>query len=426
VASSRPQLSSGLSKGAALEFFFLAGLILINLCLYFQLHQPYRIQQFRTSRGTCLTESVFDDVRNESFFRRIAARCYYPAGMLLRRLLEESEGKLKVTFSMSGTWISQCQKYEPPLLELFQNIAANENVEVLCETSHHTLSSLFHSDQFLREIRRHRDTIREIFGKEPRFFRNTELIYSNSIGDLVANEGFSGCLVEGWEHLLETDFNPSHVFHHPRNPQFLLLPRCYRLSDDIAFRFCNRNWSEWPLTGEKFQNWVESEAHRGSSFVGLYMDFETMGEHQWRETGIFDFWEYWLRLAWNSSTVRFINPCDLLEHEVPRSPLNVPSPLSWADLERDVSAWLGNDYQVTAANEVYGFLSRNCNLHESRFYENYQRFLTSDHFYYMSTKCSSDGDVHGYFSPFSSPIEAYLEYRGAITRLENALSEKED
>jgi alpha-amylase len=394
-----------------------------NLCLYFQLHQPYRIRRFRLSDiGKSL--SCFDDTRNESFFKRIASKCYFPAAALLLRLLQESDGKLKLSFSMSGSWISQCREYEPTLLELFQELAAHDDVEILCETSHHTLSSLVDSELFVSEISSHRKTIRDVFGKDPKVFRNTELIYSDEIGKIVANEGFSGCLLEGWEHIMESGFNANHVFHHPNYAHLRLLPRCYRRSDDIAFRFSNRSWNEWPLTGEKFQKWIELENQRSSTFIGLFMDFETIGEHQWRETGIFDFWEYWLRLAWKSPEIQFHTPSEAIAQIPSIAPLSVDRPLSWADSERDVSAWLGNQNQSMALSAAYGSKLRFMELLEPTALEAWRRMLTSDHFYYMSTKCSSDGEVHGYFSPFSEPFEAYLEYRSALSELEKRLEQK--
>jgi alpha-amylase len=319
---------------------------------------------------------------------------------------------------MSGTWISQCKQYEPRLLDLFQELAADDGVEILCETSHHTLSSLVDADLFLSEISSHRNTIREIFGKEPKVFRNTELIYSNDIGRIVADNGFQGCLLEGWEHLMEFGFNANHLFSHPERNGFKLLPRCYRRSDDIAFRFSNRNWHEWPLTGEKFQGWIDLESQRGSTFIGLFMDFETIGEHQWRETGIFDFLEYWLRLAWSSPGIRFLTPSDSIAKIDPVAPLSIHRPLSWADAERDVSAWLGNENQAMALSAAYSSFLRSQGTEDPQAIEAWRRMLTSDHFYYMSTKCSSDGDVHGYFSPFSEPFEAYLEYRNVLSELE--------
>jgi alpha-amylase len=368
--------------------------------------------------------SCFDDTRNESFFKRIASKCYFPALLLLQRLLSESDGKLKVSFSMSGTWISQCKQYEPALLDLFQQLAANDTVEILCETSHHTLSSLVDADLFLSEIRSHRKTICELFGKDPKVFRNTELIYSNEIGKIVSENGFQGCLIEGWEHFMDSGFNANHVFHHPNRSDFKLLPRCYRRSDDIAFRFSNRNWHEWPLTGEKFQKWIDQESQRGSTFIGLFMDFETIGEHQWRETGIFDFLEYWLRLAWKSPDTRFLTPSEAIANIPAAGPLSIRRPLSWADAERDVSAWLGNENQSLALSAVYASRLRSMEAKDHPATEAWLRMLTSDHFYYMSTKCSADGDVHGYFSPFSEPFEAYLEYRNVLSELEKRFEQK--
>ncbi len=360
------------------------------------------------------------------------------------RLLHESEGRFRVSLSLSGTWLSQCEQFEPKLLELYQQIISHPNTEILCETSHHTLSSLFDPIQFSKEISEHRKNILRIFGKNPKIFRNTELIYSNNIGSHLAQEGFTGCMMEGWEHLLESDFNANHIFTHPQHQNFFLLPRCYRRSDDIAFRFSNRNWSEWPLTGEKFQSWIESEKTRKSSFLGLFMDFETMGEHQGRDTGIFNFFEYWTRLAWTSSTVRFVTPSQAIQEITPVGPISTIHPISWADTERDVSAWLGNENQRTAlyaAYELGKYLQYNPNQnpnqnsqHSSQHQrypctqeqEFYQRILTSDHFYYMSTKCSADGEVHGYFSPFSEPLEAYLEYRNVLSEIERRLQNKKE
>jgi alpha-amylase len=340
---------------------------------------------------------------------------------MLRRLLVEMNGKFKVSFSFSGTWLSQCQQYDPALLELYHEIVSSPYVEVLCETSHHTLSSLVDLSQFKDEIRAHRHRVLQVFGKDAVVFRNTELIYSDAIGAVLEAEGFSGCLIEGWEHLLDSDFDMRHVFYHPELPSFKLLPRHYRRSDDIAFRFSNRHWSEWPLSGEKFQKWLQIAHEEGASFVGLFMDFETIGEHQWRETGIFEFVDYWLRLACADSTVAFVTPSEAISSLNSRGPVSAPYPVSWADRERDVSAWLGNSYQRQAISEVYSLASLAEKAGSNGLNEHWRRLLSSDHFYYMSNKCSSDGEVHGYFSPFSQPIESYLEYRNALSDLKTRL-----
>lgn len=388
--------------------------------LYFQLHQPYRLRHFRFC-DIGRSRDFFDINANREIFLKVAERCYWPAGFLLEKLLHRIDSRFSVAFSISGTWLDQCAEWAPGLLELYQRIARLPNVELLGETCAHSLVAFFDPEEFALQVAEHSERIAAFCGVRPAIFRNTELAYSNEVGRMVAAAGFVGCMVEGWEHLLESDFNASRIFRHPFCESLKLLPRNYRRSDDIAFRFSNRSWKEWPLDPQKYVGWLEREVHRGSDFLGLYMDYETLGEHQSAETGIFEFLEQTIEAVASSAVLRFVTPSQAIKRNSQFRPLDVPVPLSWADTERDLSAWLGNSWQREACEAALALRDGVYELEDSEMLRSWRRLLTSDHFYYMSTKCSADGDVHGYFSPYASPHDAYLEYRNVLSAFEHSI-----
>lgn len=390
---------------------------MVAICFYFEVHQPFRINHYRI-KEISKHKPYFNDESNAQIFHKVAKKCYWPAGLLLASLLRNFPTQFKVTFSMSGTFLEQCKLYDPKLLELYQDILSLPNTEIICETSHHSLAALCDKEEFFTQIEIQKKTIQELFHKVPTAFRNTELIYSDTIGELITQAGFAVCLLEGWEPFIPQGWNPHHVFHHPTLPQLKLLPKSYKLSDDLAFRFSNQAWNEWPLTASKYKTWYEKLLDGQHEFVGLFMDYETFGEHQWAETGIFEFLEHFISSMTQDNRFEFLTITEVAEKFNPRAAMGVDRPLSWADTERDISAWLGNRIQEDALQKAYKLKPMIYELNHSDILAEWRKLLTSDHFYYMCIKWSHDGDVHKYFSPFDSPYEAYLDYVNILEDLE--------
>ena len=396
---------------------------MVALCFYFEVHQPFRINHYRI-KDISKHNPYFNENSNQVIFEKVAKKCYWPAGLLIASLLKRHPTNFKVTFSMSGTFLEQCELYDPKLLELYQDILSLPNAEIICETSHHSLSSLWDEEEFFNQIEIQKNNLKKLFNCEPKAFRNTELIYSNKIGKMVTKAGFDVCLLEGWDPFVPEGWNAHHVFHHPELPQLKLLPKSYKLSDDLAFRFSNRAWESWPLTADKYHSWLEKLLDGNHEFVGLFMDYETFGEHQWADTGIFEFLD---RLVTNiafDNRFEFLTVSETAQKFNARAPMDVDRPLSWADTERDISAWLGNRIQEDAFAKAYKLKNDIFLLNDKETTEEWRKLLTSDHFYYMCIKWSSDGDVHKYFSPFDSPYEAYLDYVNILEDLEIKCSEK--
>lgn len=396
---------------------------MVALCFYFEVHQPFRINHYRI-KDINSHKNYFNDTLNQTIFEKIAKKCYWPTGLLIASLLKRHPNNFKVTFSMSGTFLEQCQKYDYKLLELYQDILSLPNAEIICETSHHSLASLKDEEEFFHQIEIQRNNLIKLFNKETKAFRNTELIYSNKIGKMISKAGFQVCLLEGWESFLPDGWNAHHVFYHPENPQLKLLPKSYKLSDDLAFRFSNKSWESWPLTAEKYHSWLEKLLDGNHEFVGLFMDYETFGEHQWADTGIFEFFDRLITNVATDNRFEFLTISETAQRFSAQAPMNVDRALSWADTERDTSAWLGNKIQEDAFERAYKLKKNIMLLNDDEITEEWRKLLSSDHFYYMCIKWSNDGDVHKYFSPFDSPYEAYLDYVNILEDLELKCSEK--
>lgn len=390
---------------------------MVALCFYFQLHQPFRLHPYRVSQIGA-HQRYFDDAKNAAVFRKVSRNCYRPMGELLLRLLRTYGDEFKVTFSLSGTFIEQCEDWDPGLLRLYRDILAEPGADLLCETSHHTLASLRAQGEFEEQVRSHRETLSTLFSRGPKVFRNTELIYSDAIGERVARLGFEGCLLEGWDRFVPKGWSAHHLFHHPRAESLKLLPKSYRLSDDIAFRFSDRAWPAWPLTAPKYMQWLENLVDGRNEFVGLFMDYETFGEHQWEETGIFAFFEDLVDRIARHRDIRCVTATEAVQALPARAPMRVPVPLSWADSERDLSAWLSNGLQEEAFARIYGLHDDVLRTGNPHLVEEWRRLQCSDHFYYMCIKHSRDGDVHKYFSPFESPYDAYMDYLNVVEDFE--------
>ena len=387
-----------------------------TICLYFQVHQPLRLKKYRFfNMGK--DHNYLDDLTNQSILQKVSRLCYLPMNALLLKLIKENKGAFKVSFSITGTAIDQFREYAPEVLESFKELAATGCVEFLAETYSHSLSSLADKDEFEREVKAHTALMKKEFGCKPKAFRNTELIYSDQIGQMVAEMGFKTMLAEGAKHVLGWK-SPNYVYANALDQKLRLLLRNYKLSDDIAFRFSNKGWNEYPLTSEKYVEWLKSET---GEVVNLFMDYETFGEHQWAETGIFDFMRALPKAALSTGELEIGTVSETSAKYQPVAVLYCPHAMSWADEERDVTAWLGNELQNEAFSKLYAQKDKVRALKNPDFDHVWNILQTSDHFYYMATKWFSDGDVHSYFNPYDSAYEAFINYMNVLSDFINEL-----
>jgi alpha-amylase len=386
-----------------------------DICLYAQVHQPFRLRQYRVfDIGT--DAEYFDTETNRRLLRRVADKCYLPANRLLADLIRRSSGEFKVALSLSGSLIDQLAEWAPDVLQSFQDLVATGGVELLGETYYHSLASLESEAEFAFQVELHRKAIQRWFGQRPSVFRNTELIYWDGLAPAIARLGFKGVMVEGADHVLGWR-SPNHVYEASTAPGVRLLPRNYRLSDDVGFRFSNRDWEGWPLTAPRYADWL---AGSGGDSIHLFVDYETFGEHQWADTGIFDFLSH-LPGECLRKGLRFVHPSRLADRS-PVAPLWFERPTSWADLERDTSAWLGNRLQLAAQERLYGLRDAVLRSGDPHRLEQWRRLTTSDHLYYICTKWFADGDVHKYFSPYESPYDAFVAFMNVAQDLEQAVA----
>lgn len=389
------------------------------ICFYFQVHQPFRLKRYRFF-DLGQDHYYYDDYSNESIMRKVADKCYLPANEILLDLVRKNKGKFKFTFSLTGLVINQFRLYAPEVLESFRALADTGYVEFLAETESHSLASIKRKDEFFRQVSSHRDLIKEQIGYEPASFRNTELIYSDQIGSWVAEMGFKSMLTEGAKHVLGWK-SPNYLYCNSINPRLKVLLRNFVLSDDIAFRFSNRDWNEWPLTTDKYAQWLNKAAPK-SELVNVFVDFETFGEHNWKETGIFDFLSHLPGSILKKTPFRFMTPSEVADELQPVSAISVPSPISWADEERDITAWHGNELQVAALDKLYSLTDKVMACSDDLVRKDWNYLQSSDHFYYMATKFFSDGAVHAYFNPYETPYDAFMNYMNVLSDFEIRLS----
>jgi alpha-amylase len=390
---------------------------MIPVCLYFQVHQPPRLRRYNYF-DVGREHHYFDDGANRAILSRVAERSYRPATAMLARLLERHP-RFAVAFSLSGCLLEQLAAWAPDVLEAFRRLAASPGgrVEILAETSHHSLAWLAALREFEAQIALHGREVGEKLGKEPTVFRNTELIYSDALAAFLEGKGYRGVLADGVAPL--TGPRTARRVYRAATPRGLpLLLRDYRLSDDIAFRFSNRGWNEWPLTAEKYDRWV---SRLEGDVVSLFMDFETFGEHQGKETGIFEFFEDWVGRHLAHRGAAFLTPSEAIARLPHGDRLLSPRTLSWADEARDVSAWQGNDLQRDALKRLFALEGRVKAAGAPEVLSDFRNLTTSDHFYYMATKSAEDGQVHAYFSPHESPYEAYIAFMHVLSDLERRL-----
>ena len=394
-----------------------------SICLYFQVHQPARLRLYRFF-DIGKDSHYYDDFANRTILRRVAQKCYLPMNALLLELIEANKGAFKVAFSISGTVLEQFDRYAPEVIDSFRKLAQTGNVEFLSETYYHSLASLASETEFKYQVEKHKAAIEHYFGVTPKAFRNTELIYSDAIGEMVYDMGFKTMLTEGARHVLGWK-SPNFVYSCAQAPGLKLLLKNSSLSDDIAFRFSDRGWSDWPLTGEKYLSWVKAAA-QNEEVVNLFMDYETFGEHQKASSGIFDFMRYFPQEVIKDGEFEFVTPSQAAKKHRPVGELDVMDPISWADEERDVTAWLGNELQNDAFNKLYDQVEKLSLLDNEALWSDFGHLQESDHFYYMCTKFFSDGAVHKYFNPYDTPYEAFINYMNVLSdfilRVDDAIS----
>lgn len=399
-----------------------------KLCLYFQLHQPYRLRPYsifhlNTEADYFATSKHDDD--NRKIFHKVAHKSYLP---MLQLLLELTKRHPEFHFAMScsGVFLEQAEEYEPKVIELIQKLVETDQVELLAETYYHSLASLYSPKEFREQVELHAVYLAELFDYEPTVFRNTELIYSNDVAVQVQELGFVGMLTEAVDRYLH-DRHRTQVFRSRTEPALPLLLKHAQLSDDIAFRFSDKNWQEHPLTSEKYVHWLNT--YYPDEYINLFMDFETFGEHQWQDTGIFNFFRHMVEKSLHQGH-EFVLPSTVLTpyHEHPKTMdtlevYDVPEPISWADVDRDLTAWRGNTLQNDTLRLIYSLEEEVRRAENDALIDYWRRLQTSDHFYYMCVKWSADGDVHKYFSPYDSPFEAYNRYATVLTDFRDRLDD---
>jgi alpha-amylase len=387
-----------------------------SVCFYFQVHQPFRLRRytvFDAAATHAQAARYFDDEANARVCRKIAEKCYRPANRLMLDLIARHRGRFRISYSITGVALDQFARWSPEVIETFRDLARTGCVEFLSETFHHSLASVVSPAEFRAQVAMHRDRLRDLLGAPaPRVFRNTELIYDNTLARMAAETGCSAVLAEGADRVLDGR-SPNYVYRPPAARRPTLLLKNYGLSDDIAFRFSDRGWAGWPLTPAKFAG---SVGRSSGPLVNLFMDYETLGEHQWAETGIFGFFAE-LPDALLASGHDFVTAGEAASRYGPVGELDVQRATSWADSERDTSAWLGNAMQTNALYALYELERPVKACGDPHLLEDWRRLTTSDHLYYMSTKTLADGDVHAYFSPYDSPYDAYINFMNVLDHL---------
>jgi alpha-amylase len=385
---------------------------MVSVCFYFQVHQPYRLNHYSVFDVGKHTR-YFNDGKNSSILNRVARKCYLPTNTILLDLLDKHP-EFKISYSFSGVALQQFEEYCPEVIDSFKELAKTGRAEILDETYYHSLSFFYSRNEFAEQVKMHRQKIRKLFNQTPNVFRNTELIYNNELGREVEKLGYSGVLAEGADHILGWR-SPNFVYK-PVGGKIALLLKNYKLSDDIAFRFSNREWKEWPLTAEKFTSWVNAINGNGNC-VNLFMDYETFGEHQWPETGIFNFMKKVPEEILKHPDNNFMTPSDLIRSYKPLAEIDMPNAVSWADVERDMSAWTGNQMQRSALKQLYELEYPIKASGNKKLIDDWRKLQSSDIFYYMCTKWFSDGDVHKYFNPHDSPYEAFIAFMNILNDL---------
>lgn len=383
-----------------------------TIALYLQLHQPYRVKRY-TIFDTAHDHLYFNDegegdTNNRRIFERVADKSYRPMLAQLERLSEELPG-FRFSLSATGTFLEQAEAWTPDVVETLRRLVASGNAELLAETYHHSLAFYYSRHEFETQVNLHREKIFQTFGVIPSVFRNTELAYDDQLASWVAERGYKGILAEGWDTVLDWR-SPNHLYRAAGTDKLALLLKNYRLSDDLAFRFAHDNWSA--------ASYIDKLHHSDPSakLINLFMDFETFGEHQWEDTGIFAFFGQFVQ-AWANDNQRFATVSDAIALHDQEGEISMPETITWADTERDLSAWTGNALQQEALKYIYALEHEVTQSGDSDLIADWRKLLTSDHTYYMSTKWHDDGNIHAYFSPYDSPYDAFLSYMNVVRDL---------
>jgi alpha-amylase len=392
---------------------------MISVCFYFQVHQPFRLREnynfFQIGR-----DHHYEDAElNRKIIRKVAEKCYLPTNALMLDLIQKHQGRFRIAYSISGVALEQFELYAPDVLDSFRALVNTGCVELINETYYHSLSFIFSRKEFKAQVEAHQKKVRDLFGYTPKTFRNTELIYHNELAKEIEKMGYSTILAEGANQILGWR-SPNFVYQPSPCYKLKLLLKNYTLSDDLAFRFSDRGWKEWPLTCEKYTHWLHKIAGNGE-VVNLFMDYETFGEHQWADTGVFDFMRHLPDHVFNHPDFCFKTPSEVSAAYQPMAKINAPYYVSWADIERDTTAWLGNPLQDSSAEYLFSLEKA---VHETKdidLIHTWRKLQTSDHFYYMCTKWFSDGDVHKYFNPYTTPYTAYITYTNVLNDFNETL-----
>jgi alpha-amylase len=387
-----------------------------SICLYFEVHQPMRLNHFsifNIGANQDRFSDYFNDKLNQEIFEKVAKKCYLPTNKILLELINKYDGKFRVSFSLTGTFIEYCERYMPSVLDSFKELFKTGSVDLIEETYYHSLSSMYDDlDEFEEQVRMHRKKIKRIFNYKPRIFRNTETIYDNRIARKITELGYKGIITEGADKILGGR-SPNYLYK-PVNTDLKVLLRNYKLSDDIGFRFSTHNWSEFPLTADKYAKWLSLCE---GDLVNLFIDYETFGEHQWTETGIFDFLSHLPGEVLKHKNLDFVTVSEAVERYTSVGEIDVPWAISWADEDRNVSTWLGNDMQIACFNELKNIGNKLKEKGNEKLLKIWRCLQTSDHLYYCGTKGLADGDVHAYFSPYESPYEGFINYMNILQDL---------
>ncbi len=389
-----------------------------SVCLYFQVHQPLRVKRFRVYDVGCdhnyFNDDSETDLNNKKVLAKVVQKSYLPANEVIYKLLKEHKS-LRLAYSFSGVLLEQLEENFPKVLTSFKKLVDTGKVEILSETYYHSLAFFYNLPEFESQVKLHEEKIKKVFGFKPKVFRNTELAYSNDLALWADKKGYKAILAEGWDHFLGWR-SPNFVYRPVNTKKIGLLLKNYKLSDDIAFRFSEKSWSSWPLTADKFASWVNAINGNGQ-VVNLFMDYETFGEHQWEDKGIFKFLENMPAEILKHPDNDFVTPSEAVKKYPPMDEIDVPYVVTWADTERDLSAWVGNSIQSSALDFIYKLKDDVLLTNDPQIINDWRRLQTSDHFYYMCTKWFSDGDVHKYFNPYESPYEAFISFMNAAQDL---------
>ncbi len=397
----------------------------MDIVLYLHAHQPYRVRDYNIFDAGQYSDYFDSHERSKSdnrdILNKVSEKSYLPTNKLLLHLLE-AYPEFRLSLSITGTLLEQLEQWRPDVLESFQKLTATGRVEIVGETYHHSLAFFHDRQEFERQVQMHSDICERLLNYKPHSFRNTELAYNNELGKWCEDNGYEAVLSEGWDPILGWR-SPNHVYRPPNTSNIALLTKNYRLSDDIAFRFGNKGWESWPLDADTFVHWIQ-EGQKDAEVINLFMDFETFGEHQWSETGIFEFLanlpHKWLR----GSDYGFRTVSGAARNYERRDTLDMHNTVTWADTERDLTAWTGNAMQTESLRAIYDLGDKVLASQDMGLINDWRKLQTSDHFYYMCTKWWNDGDVHAYFSAYDSPYEAQMNYMNAVLDMKTRLAKK--